>query len=385
MKYSIPPLPAARTVTALAAPALTALVLAAIALTGGCQRDEQTQQADRRTFEWKMITSWPTGAPGLGTAAENMAANIEKMSRGRLKVRVYGAGELVPGLEVFDTVSSGSVQMGHSAAYYWRGKIPAAQFFSAVPFGMTADEQNAWLYYGGGLQLWHKLYRPFGLIAFPAGNTGPQWGGWFRRELHSAADLKGLIMRIPGMGGEVISRAGAQQVQLAGAEVFAALETGTIDAAEWTNPFSDLSMGFYQIAPFYYYPGWQEAGVTLELMLNLEAWNQLPEDLQTIVKVAAQAANQDMFSQFGALNPDALKELRQKGVQVRPLPTDMLLKLRTISAEAVEELAASDADAAEVYTSWKAFYDKSIAYRALTEDRFVELRRQPDPESRPNR
>lgn len=355
-------------------------LLVLLALTG-CEKAEETGPVDQRTYEWKMVTSWPAGSPGLGTAATEMAENIEAMSRGRLKVRVYGAGEIVPGFEVFDTVASGSVQMGHSAAYYWRGKIPAAQFFSAVPFGMTADEQNAWLYYGGGLELWHKLYKPFGLIAFPAGNTGMQWGGWFRKQLHSLEDLKGLIIRMPGMGGEVITRAGAQQAQLAAAEIFTALETGTIDAAEWTNPFSDISMGLYQIAPYYYYPGWHEPGVTLELSINLEAWNALPPDLQTIVRIAAQASNQSMLSQFTARNPDALRELReQHGVQLEPLPRDMLLRLKEISHQAVRELAASDPAAAEVYESWRSFYDKIIAYRRLTEDYFVEVRAQPGEE-----
>lgn len=353
------------------------LAVAALALVG-CERDSDPaaeEQKTQQSFEWRMVTSWPPGSPGLGTAATEMAENIRVMSGGRLKVRVYGAGEVVPGLEVFDTVAGGSVQMGHSAAYYWRGKTPAAQFFTAVPFGLTANEQNAWLYHGGGLELWHKVYESFGLIAFPAGNTGPQWGGWFRNELKSAADLKGLIIRAPGMGGEVIARAGGQQVQLAGSEIFTALETGTVDAIEWINPFADMSMGFHQIAPYYYYPGWHEPGPTLELIINLEAWKSLPEDLQAIVRQAAKAANLDMHSYFDAHNPDALTELRTKHkIEVLPLPPSMLRQLKKMSREAIEDLAASDPLATEVYQSWKSFYDKIVPYRHYSEDYFVEIR-----------
>ena len=290
-----------------------------------------------------MVTAWPPNLPGLGTAANELAERIEVMSSGRLKVKVYGAGELVPALEIFDAVSSGSVEMGHGAAYYWRGKVPAAQFFSGIPFGLTAQEQTAWLYHGGGLELWHELYEPHNLIAFPAGNTGPQWGGWFRKEIRSSADLKGLIMRIPGLGGDVVSRLGVQQALLAGSEVFTALETGTLDAAEWTNPYSDTTMGFHQIAPYYYYPGWQEPNVTLELSINKEAWDRLPADLQAIVKASARVGNDNMGAFFLARNPKALQELRSRyGTQVLPFPDRVLKDLHLQSHQVLQELADSD-------------------------------------------
>ncbi|MGI9346280.1 MAG: TRAP transporter substrate-binding protein [Gammaproteobacteria bacterium] len=350
--------------------------LLGLLLTVGCSEgDRQSAAQQHQTYNWRMVTSWPPNSPGLGTAANELARNIETMSAGRLKIKVYGAGELVPALEVFEAVSSGSAHMGHSASYYWRGKIPAAQFFSAVPFGMTVNEQNAWLYYGGGLELWHEIYEPFGLTAFPAGNTGPQWAGWFNKELNTTDDLRGLIMRIPGLGGEVMVQAGAQQQQLPGNEIFTALETGTIDAAEWVNPFVDLSMGFYQVAKYYYYPAWHEQSVTLELLINDAAWQELPQDLQAIVQSAARAANADMPDLFAARNPEILQQLVQEhGVELRPLPKELLLELRTHAQRSIAELVQSDPDFARVHQSWQAFLQKTEPYRKMTETPVLEIR-----------
>ena len=358
--------------------AATACTLA-LAITGCTSDDSEGAGAahldDTQTFSWRMVTSWPPNAPGVGTAANELAERIATMSKGRLKIKVYGAGELVPGLEVFDSVSSGSIEMGHTAAFYWRGKVPAAQFFAGVPFGLTATEQNAWLHYGGGLELWHEVYEPFNLIAFPAGNTGVQWAGWFRRELNSADDLKGLIVRIPGLGGEVMTRVGAQQAQLAGNEIYTALQTGTIDAAEWISPFADTSMGFQQIVPYYYYPGWQEIGATLELMINKSAWEKLPADLQAIVEASARVSNGDMLSMFKAYNPLTLDQIvSEYDVQVRPLPDDLLIELRQHSTDAIRELAESDPMAKKVYESWNPFRNRMLKYRRITEDKIAPLR-----------
>ena len=200
---------------------------------------------------------------------------------------MYGAGELVPAFEVFDAVSRGTAEMGHGAAYYWKGKSEAAQFFAAVPFGMNAQEMNAWFYYGGGLELWREIYAPFGLMPAPAGNTGVQMGGWFNKEINRLDDLKGLKMRIPGLGGEVLRRAGGTPVNLPGGEIFTALQTGAIDATEWVGPYNDLAFGLHKAAKYYYYPGWHEPGTTLEAIVNKQAFDALPKDLQSIVRMPA--------------------------------------------------------------------------------------------------
>ena len=222
--------------------------------------DDPTPAGTRQRFDWNLVTSWPPGLPGLGVGAENLAKRIERASGGRLKIKVFAGGELVPALEVFDAVRSGTVQMGHDASYYHRGKVPALQYFTAAPFGLTAPEMDAWFYYGGGVELWHELYEPFGLIAFPAGNTCCQTLGWFNKELRTLDDIRGLKIRMPGLGGEVMQRAGATQVTMPASEIFTSLQTGAIDAAEWVGPYNDVALGLHKAARYYYFPGFQEPG-----------------------------------------------------------------------------------------------------------------------------
>ena len=239
-----------------------------------------------KTFHWKMVTTWPPNFPVFQEGVMQFANDIETISDGRLQIQVYAGGELVPALQTFDAVSQGTVQMGHGAAYYWAGKVPAAQFMSTVPFGMTAKGMNAWLYSGGGLELWREIYKPFNIIPFPAGNSGVQMGGWFKKKITTVADLKGLKMRIPGLGGKVLAKAGGTPILLAGGEVYTALERGAIDATEWVGPYHDQRLGLYQAAQYYYYPGWHEPGTTLELIVNTQAWKSLPTDLQRIVEIS---------------------------------------------------------------------------------------------------
>ncbi|MDE0363400.1 MAG: TRAP transporter substrate-binding protein, partial [Rhodospirillaceae bacterium] len=241
------------------------------------QTQQQGVSSSAERFSWKLVTTWLPNFPGLGTGVNTLARYIQEMSGGRMEITIYAAGELVPAFEVFDAVSQGSAEMGHGAAYYWRGKSEAAQFFATIPFGLNAHEQNAWLYYGGGLDLWREVYEPFNLMPFPAGNTGVQMGGWFNRPINSMADLHGLKMRIPGIGGEVLRRAGGTPVNLPLSEIFTALQTGSIDATEWVSPYNDVAIGLHQAARYYYYPGWQEPGPTLECIINRDAWNSLPE------------------------------------------------------------------------------------------------------------
>ncbi len=346
----------------------------------GCAREQGGDAgapavAASRTYRWKMVTTWPKNFPGLGTGAEFLARAITEMSGGRLKVKVYGAGELVPAFEIFDAVSSGAAQMGHGSAYYWKGKNPALQFFSTVPFGMTADEMNGWLYHGGGMALWEAAYAEYGLVPMAAGNTGVQMAGWFNRELNALDDLQGLKMRIPGLGGEVLKRAGGTPVNLPGGELFTALQTGTIDATEWVGPYNDLAFGLYKAAKYYYYPGWHEPGTTLECFVNKAAFDALPADLRQIVRMAARAANLDMLSEYMARNNDALETLVEKHhVQVRRLPDDVLAKLRALSAEVVAEEADKSPQARKIYDSYRRFLSTVARWNDISERSYLNSR-----------
>lgn len=353
------------------------LMAAITVLVSGCNQDksESKDTNEQKTFRWKMVMAWPKNFPALGTSAEVFANHVNVMSNGRLQIKVYGAGELVPAFEVFDAVSQGTAQMGHSSPYYWKGKITASQFFTTTPFGMTALEMNSWMQQGGGQELLQELYDPFNLVVFPIGNTGMQMAGWFNKEINSVNDLKGLKMRIPGLGGEVLARAGGAPVMLPGGEIFTALQTGTIDATEWVGPYNDLAFGLHKAAKYYYYPGWHEPGSLIELLINKEAYAELPADLKEIVQVAAQATNQHIISEMTARNMRALKELQDKhGVQLKALPDDVLQHLKAISIEVLEEVAESDAMSKKVYASLKDYAQDIKAYHEVSEQAFLNAR-----------
>lgn len=349
----------------------------AAAATGCAKKEAGDAQAtaETRTFNWRMVTTWPPNFPGLGTGASELGRMIEACSGGRIKVKVYGANELVPAFEVFDAVSSGTAEMGHGAAYYWKGKIPSASFFASVPFGLTAQEMNAWFYFGGGLELWKEAYEPFGVIPAPGGNSGTQMGGWFRREINTVDDLKGLKMRIPGIGGEALAKAGGTPVTLPGGEIFTALETGAIDATEWIGPYNDLAFGLYKAAKYYYYPGWHEPGTTLEAIINKKAYEELPADLQQIVTACCMAVNDRMLAEFTARNSEALQTLvNEHGVQLRKFPDQVIKRLRDLSNEIIAEGAATDPLYARVYESVSAFQKRSSAYLMIAEDAYLHAR-----------
>ena len=352
---------------------------AATAALAGCSQADcdsgPAASGSQQTWKWKMVTTWPKNYPGLGTSPENFAKLVNQMSAGRIEIRVHGANELVPAFEVFDAVSSGAAEMGHGAAYYWKGKHPAAPFFTAVPFGFTAQEQNGWLSHGGGQQLWDELYAGFNLKPFACGNTGTQMPGWYNREINSVDDLKGLKIRMPGLGGEVIKRLGATPVQLPGGELFTSLESGAIDAAEWVGPYNDLTFGFHKIAKNYYYPGWHEPGPTLELIINKEIWESLPEDMQAVIRAAAAWANQDMLDEYTARNNAALEELVNKhGVRIKKLPEDVLTALRQASEEVLDELVAGNEFAGRVYESYRAFHQGVQNFTAIAEQAYLNAR-----------
>ena len=332
-------------------------------------------EGSEETFHWKLVTTWPKNFPGLGTGAENFARYVEEMSAGRLTVRVYGAGEIVPAFEVFDAVSQGVADAGHGAAYYWKGKIPASVFYTAVPFGFTAQEINGWLHHGGGLELWREAYAPANIVPFAGGNSGVQMAGWFNREINSVDDLKGLKMRIPGLAGEVFAAAGGTAVRIPGGELYTSLQTGVIDALEWVGPYNDLAFGFHEVAKYYYYPGWHEPGSMLELIINKDSLQALPADLQAIVTYAARAANQEMLDEFTARNNSALQELVEThGVQLRRLPDDVLMALWQGSKVAMDELVANDPLAAKVHASFTTFYEGVRAYHHISEQAYINAR-----------
>jgi len=324
----------------------------------------------------KMVTTWPKNYPGLGTSAERLATRIHEMTDGQIDIKVFAAGELVPALESFDAVSSGAADIYHGAEYYWQGKSKAYNFFTAVPYGMTAAEINGWIYHGGGQQLWDDLAKGFNIKPFMAANTGVQLSGWYRNEINSLDDLKGLKIRMPGLGGEVMRRLGAAAVTLAGPDIFPALQNGTIDAAEWVAPWNDMAFGFYRIAKFYYWPGFHEPGSSLAAGFNLKVWESLTKQQQAVVRAACAAENDYTLAEYTHHNGRALKTLvEQHGVQMRKFPADVLAGFKQASRAVLEDAAKSDTATAEIYASFREALDISEEWTRIGDEGFVEARR----------
>lgn len=330
--------------------------------------------ASGKTYSWQMVTTWPPNLPVLQTGAERFAKRVEEMSEGRIKIQVFAGGELVPALGVFDAVSQGTVQCGSGASYYWAGKVPAAQWFSAVPFGLNPQGINAWFYSGGGLELWEEVYAPYNLIARPQGNTGVQMGGWFRKKMNTIEDYKGLKMRIPGLGGKVVAKAGGTVVLLPAGEIFTSLERGVIDATEWVGPLHDLRMGFYKAAPYYYYPGWHEPGTCLEVMFNKAEYDKLPKYLQAVLDAAAMETNMWSLSRFEAENGAALQELISKHkVELIRFPEEMLDQLRKLAKETMEEEADKDEVSRKVHEAFKKFKEQVGIWGTVSENAYYNV------------
>jgi TRAP-type mannitol/chloroaromatic compound transport system substrate-binding protein len=329
----------------------------------------------QETITWNMVTSWPKNFPALGTGANAFAERIEKLSNGRMRIRVHGAGELVPALEVFDAVAAGTAEMGHSAAYYWRGKVLAAQFFTAVPFGMTTTETNAWLYHGGGQELWDEIYAKHNLKPFPVGNTGTQMAGWFKKEINSLKDMQGLKLRLPGLAGEAMNGIGVTTVNMPGGEIFTSMQTGVLDAADWVGPYNDLAFGLYQVAEYYYTSAWNEPSAVLEGTVNLDAWNALPDDLKEVVREAARASNLAMISEFAYRNAEALETLvDEHEVKLRSFPDDVMAALYESSRKAIQAQVDSDPDSAKVYDSYRAFQKRVRSFTDVGEFAYLKAR-----------
>lgn len=326
-----------------------------------------------KTIRWKMTTTWPPNFPVVGEGCKMLAEWVKKMSGGRMEITVFGGGELIPALEGFDAVSNGAVEMNHGAAYYWAGKVPASQFFAAVPFGMNAQQMGSWIISGGGQKLWDELYAPFDLKPMICGNTGVQMGGWFNKEINDLEDLQGLKMRIPGLGGKVLSKAGGTPVLVSGGEIYTNLERGVIDATEWIGPYHDYKMGFHQVAKYYYYPGWHEPGPVLEMIINQSKFNELPGDLKEIIKTACHRLNRWMMAEFDAKNGVYLKKLvEEENVTLKKFPGGVLKGLKSASVEAIEELCEGDPPSRKVYDAFSSFKENVSSWTEVSERVFYE-------------
>ena len=316
---------------------------------------------------WRLASSFPRSLDTLFGCAEGLAESLESMSGGTFRLRPYPAGELVPAFNVLDAVQTGTVQVGHSASYYYIGKSPALAFDAGVPFGLTARQQHSWLCEGGGGELLAPLFADFNARPFPAGSTGVQMGGWFRDELESLADLQGLKMRIPGLGGKVMDRLGVNVQQIPGGEIFLALERGAIDATEWVGPYDDEKLGFNKIASNYYYPGWWEPGPTLSFYVNETAWAGLSSEQQRMFRAASAEAAMRMTARYDAVNPPALGRLVEGGTRLMPFPEDVMAAAEKASFELYEEQAAADPTYRTIYDAWKKFRTEAYRWSAVSE------------------
>ncbi len=353
-------------------------IASAAALVAACDTGTSPKGAPAllgKKRQLKMVTSWPKNFPGMGTGAERLAKRIETLSDNQIKVKVYAAGELVGGLECFDAVSSGKADMYHAAEYYWQGKSSAFNFFAAVPMGMTANEMNAWIRFGGGQALWDELSAKFNIKPFPGGNTGTQMGGWYQKNINSVEDFQGLRIRMPGLGGEVMRRIGATPVTKQGGELFQALSQGNIDATEWIGPWNDLAFGFHTIVKKYYYPGIHEPGTTLSFGTNLDLWQDFSAKERSIFENASMAENEYMYSEFNANNARALDTLvNEHGVELLEFSDEILARLASISAEVVAEAGKADDLSKRIYQSFMEARKGSIRWGAISEQAFMHAR-----------
>jgi TRAP-type mannitol/chloroaromatic compound transport system substrate-binding protein len=321
-------------------------------------------------LKWRMTSSFPKALDTIYGAAETFSKFVAEATDNKFQIQVFAANEIVPGLEAANATGAGTVEMCHTASYYYWGKDPTFAFGTAVPFGLNSRQQNAWMYHGGGMDLMNEFYAGHNLIAFPCGNTGAQMGGWFRKEIKTVADLQGVKMRIGGFGGKVISKVGVVPQQIAGGEIYQALEKGTIDAAEWVGPYDDEKLGFYKVAPNYYYPGWWEGGALLHTMINTAKWAELPPAYQSIVKVACAAANSDMQAKYDARNPGALKKLAAAGAKFQPFPQDVMEACFAAAKDTYAEIAGTNAAFKKVHDAMMAFRSDAYLWAQFSEYQF---------------
>ncbi len=350
---------------------------AAAATLAACGQKETAKPAAGGTYptiQWRLASSFPKSLDTLYGAAEILSRRVAEGTDGKFQIRVFAGGEIVPGLQVLDAVQNGTVQCGHTAPYYYIGKDPAFAFATALPFGLNARQQNAWMYYGGGMEAVAALFREYGCIQFPTGNTGAQMGGWYRKEIKSLADLKGLKMRIGGIAGQVLAKLGVVGQQIAGGEIYQALERGTIDAAECVGPYDDEKLGFHKVAQYYYYPGWWEGGPQLSTIVNIKQWDALPKHYRSIFESACAEANVHMLASYDAKNPEALKRLVGGGAQLRQFPKPIMEAAQQAAFELYDEAAAKSPHFKRIYAQWLKFRgDQFLWFRVaeMSYDSFV--------------
>jgi len=345
------------------------LTTAAAGVAAGAVSAPAIAQAQPK-IQWRLASSFPKSLDTIYGAAEILSKRVSEATDGRFQIRVFAGGELVPGLQVLDAVQNGTVECGHTAPYYYVGKDPAFAFGTALPFGLNARQQNAWMYYGGGLEAMAALFKDYGCVQFLSGNTGAQMGGWYRKEIKIVADLKGLKMRIGGLAGQVVAKLGVVGQQIAGGEIYQALERGTIDAAEWVGPYDDEKLGFHKVAKYYYYPGWWEGGPQLSTVVNLKKWAELPKGYRSAFESACAEANVHMVARYDAKNPDALRRLVAGGSQLRQFPRAVLEACEKAAFELYAELGARSKHWAAIYPGWKKFRDDQHLWFRVAEHGF---------------
>ena len=321
-------------------------------------------------LKWRLASSFPKSLDTLFGGGENFAKFIGEMTDNKFQVRIFAAGEIVPGLQVLDAVQNGTVEMGHSAGTYYIGKDPTLAFDTTLPFGMNARQQEAWMTYGGGKELLAEVYKDYNTISIPCGNTGAQMGGWFRKEIKGPEDMKGLKFRIAGIAGMVCAKLGSVPQQIAGGDIYPALEKGTIDAAEWVGPYDDQKLGFNKIAPYYYYPGWWEGGPQTSAYINITKWNELPKYYQSVIQAAAARAQTLMLAKYDAENPKALRELMAAGTKLLPYPQSVMEAAFNASNELYAEISAKNPKFKKVYENWKPFRNEEILWFRVSENTF---------------
>ncbi len=320
--------------------------------------------------KWRLASSFPKALDTIYGGAVTISERCASATGGKFQIQVFAGGEIVPPFGVVDAVQNSTIQCCHTAPYYFFGKDPTFAFGCAIPFGMNARQQNAWMYHGGGRKLYDDFLKDYNIVSFGAGNTGAQMGGWFRKEIKTVADLKGLKFRVGGTGGLPLAKLGVVPQQIPGGDIYPALEKGTIDAAEWVGPYDDEKLGFYKVAKFYYYPGWWEGGPELDLFVNAKAYAELPKEYQSILEAACAEANINMLAKYDALNPPALKRLIANGVKLQPFSNDIMAACYKATQEVYDGIAAKNEKFRTIYEPWKAFKGSEIEWFSIAENRF---------------
>ena len=330
----------------------------------------QTAPAGQPTVNWRMAVSWPKSLDTIYGGAELITKRVAAATGGKFNIKIFAAGEIVGALQVLDAVQAGTVECGHTAPYYYFGKDPTFAFATSIPFGLNTRQQFAWMHHGGGLELMREFYKEYNVINIPAGNTGAQMGGWFRKEIKTVKDLQGLKMRIGGTAGLVLKTLGVVPQQIGAPDIYPALEKGTIDAAEWVGPYDDEKLGFYKVAKHYYYPGWWEGGPELDLLIGTKAWESLSAEYKAILETACAEAYGWMVAKYDALNPPALKRLLGNGVKLLPFSNDIMAACYKASEEVFNDIASKNEKFKKVHEPWKRFRDEQVQWFSIAENRF---------------